>query len=388
MTQPIALYDVARCNKPYEHGLLRATSNVLNSGQVIAGPRLHAFEDEFTQYCGTTYCIGVGNGLDALTLALQAVGVERGDEVIVPAFTFIATWFAVSTLGAVPVPVDVRDDANIDPFLIEAAITPRTKAIVPVHLYGRLAAMKPITALAKAYGIKVVEDAAQSHGAMRGGIRAGAFGDAAAFSFYPTKNLGALGDGGAVTTDNADVAADVRRRRNYGSERKYDHQVIGVNSRLDELQAAYLSVKLRDLDASNQRRRAIAARYRAGLRDAGVDTIIGPDSVGMESVWHLFALTVPWRDRWLAGLAAAGVLAGVHYPTAPFDSGAYKGSHDRRRYPIACKIAATTLSLPMASYLEDIEIDLVLAAVIGIAVRQGPVGERDVVFPAGSAAAD
>jgi dTDP-4-amino-4,6-dideoxygalactose transaminase len=344
--------------------MIEVTGDVLDEGHLIAGPGLEAFETAFAAYCDVPHCVGVGNGLDGLALALLAVGVKPGDEVIVPAFTFIATWFAVSIIGAVPLPVDVGIGGNIDVGRIESAITSRTRAIVPVHLFGRLADMEPLLALASAHRLLVVEDAAQAHGAAQDGRRAGGFGDAAAFSFYPTKNLGAIGDGGAVCTRDPDVATALRKLRNYGSVTKYQHEVIGRNSRLDPLQAAYLGIKLPHLDRANARRRAIARRYLTALASIAPDDVASPLDALEASVWHLFVIRSDRRDALQASLARCGVETMVHYPIAPFDQPCYAGRYDPRMFPIARELSRTVLSLPMADYLSDANVDHVIEALI------------------------
>ena len=368
----VPFYDVRAANAPYRGQFAAVSQDVLDSGHLIAGPRLDAFEKEFAAYCGVNHCVGVGTGLDGLTLALRAVGVMPGDEVIVPAFTFIATWFAVSNVGAVPVPVDVGVEGNIDVGRIEAAITPRTRAIVPVHLFGRVADMSPLMALAAAYNLRVVEDAAQAHGAVQSGRRAGSLGDAAAFSFYPTKNLGALGDGGCVCTDDFEVAMRVRRLRNYGALSKYEHDTIGTNSRLDELQAAFLTVKLGELDQSNARRREVARFYLAALEPArlrGLDLPAGPPE---DSVWHLFVVRAGRRELLRQALAERGVGTMVHYPAAPFEQPCYAGRYDARDYPVAAALGRTVLSLPMADYLSDADVVAVTQAVLASAAEHCP----------------
>lgn len=355
----IAAYDVVRVNACHRHALMAAAAATMDGGELIGGEPLRAFEQAFAAYCGVGHCVGVGNGLDALALALRALGVGAGDEVIVPAFTFVATWFSVSQLGARPVPVDVGDDGTINPHGIAPAITARTRAVVPVHLFGRLADMGAV--LAAAGGIPVVEDAAQAHGASVGGRRAGALGVLAAFSFYPTKNLGALGDGGAVTTDDPALARLVRRLSNYGSDRKYRHEALGQNSRLDTVQAGFLAAKLPDLDAANARRRHVAVRYRAGLE--GTPGLACPATGGEDMVWHQFVVRTAERDRLQADLAQDGIGTTIHYPTAPFDQPCYAGGYDRARYPVASRLAATVLSLPMADYLADDEVAAVIQSV-------------------------
>jgi dTDP-4-amino-4,6-dideoxygalactose transaminase len=369
----VPFYDVRAANAPFQGQMVDLTAEVLAGGHVITGPRLEAFEAAFAQYCGVEHCIGVGNGLDGLSLALRALGVGPGDEVIVPAFTFIATWFAVSLIGALPVPVDVTIDGNIDVDLIEAVITPRTRAIVPVHLFGRLAEMDKLLAIASAHGLRVVEDAAQAHGAMQGRQRAGSFGDAAAFSFYPTKNLGAIGDGGAVVTRDPGVEAAVRRLRNYGGLRKYEHEVIGTNSRLDELQAGYLGLKLPMLDRGNDHRRNVARRYLASLGSAQLQDIALPAYTPEASVWHLFVIRSGRRDALRDALARAGVGALVHYPAAPFEQPCYAGRYDPAAFPIARELSRTVLSLPMGDYLSEADVDYVIDSVTACARRLAPV---------------
>jgi dTDP-4-amino-4,6-dideoxygalactose transaminase len=359
----IAGYDMLRANAPYRAAFIAATESVLDSGQLILGNRLEAFEREFSTYSGTVHCVGTGNGLDALTFALQATGIKPDDEIIVPAFTFIASWLSVVYAGARPVPVDVTGDGLLDPALLAAAITPRTRAIVPVHLFGALADMDAILDIAARFGLQVVEDAAQAHGAERSGKRAGSFGIASAFSFYPTKNLGCLGDGGAVCTNDATVATRVRQLRNYGSDRKYRHEILGQNSRLDELQAAYLSVKLPDLDNVNDRRRRIARRYRDALSAAGSSDIELPRACP-SSVWHQFVVRTTDRTRLQELLAERGVGTTIHYPVAPFDQPCFAGQYDRTQFPVATRLAETVLSLPMGDYLSDDEVDHVIQSIV------------------------
>jgi dTDP-4-amino-4,6-dideoxygalactose transaminase len=325
----------------------------------IQGEELEAFESEFAQYCGTRFCVGVGNGFDALNLILRAYGIGPGDEVIVPAHTFIATWSAVTLAGAVPVPVETYDDGTytIDVKLIEASITPQTRAIIPVHLYGRPADMSPIMSIALKYGLKVLEDAAQAHGARYCGTRAGNLGDAAAFSFYPGKNLGAFGDGGAITTNDADLTAKLRSLRNYGSSVKYVHEVIGLNSRLDSLQAAVLRVKLRYLDEWNARRQSLAACYRESLY--GFPELLAVNSDKFESVYHLFVVRSKNRDILQAELKEVGIETLIHYPEPVHKHGAYK-SMNNLDLPIANRLSSEVLSLPMGPHLSMEDINSVI----------------------------
>ncbi len=340
-----------------------AARRVLGSGWYVLGPEVEAFERAFADHAGTRHCVGVGSGLDALHLALLALGVGPGDEVLVPSNTYIATWLAVSRAGAVPVPVE-PDPAtgNIDPARLEAARTPRTRAVLPVHLYGLPADMDAVTAFAARHGLAVLEDAAQAHGAAVRGRRAGALGTAGAWSFYPTKNLGAVGDGGAVTTDDDALADRLRSLRNYGSRRKYVHDERGLNSRLDELQAAMLRVRLEHLDAWNARRAAIAARYADGLAGTGLRLPWTPE--GLTHAWHVYAVHTPGRDRLAAALAERGVGTLMHYPTPPHLSGAYRDMGlAEGTLPIAERLARETLSLPMGPQLAPEGADHVIAAV-------------------------
>jgi dTDP-4-amino-4,6-dideoxygalactose transaminase len=341
-----------------------AYARVMSRGRFVLGEELECFEQEFAGYCGVRHCIGVGSGLDALSLCLRAFDVGPGDEVIVPAHTFIATWLAVREVGASPVPVDLDERTyNIDPAAARLAISARTRAIVAVHLYGQPAEMSVLRELARASGVVLIEDAAQAHGATYRRRKAGSLADAAAFSFYPTKNLGALGDGGAVTTDDPEIARRVRRLRNYGSERKYVHDVAGVNSRLDELQAAFLRAKLPLLDMWNARRRVIAARYIAGL--AGVPGIRVP-AVGEEAepAWHLFVVRSALRDQLAAHLSAADIHALVHYPVPPHRSGAFAGHPaSRRSLPLTETLSREVLSLPIYPQLPVESVDGVIAEI-------------------------
>ena len=333
------------------------------------GNELEAFESEFAAYCGVNYCIGVGNGLDALHLILRGYGIGQGDEVIVPSNTYIATWLAVSYAGATPVPVEPDPKTyNLDPNRIESALTPRTKAIMPVHLYGQPADMDPIMEIAHKHGLKVFEDAAQSQGARYKGRRSGSLGNSAGFSFYPGKNLGAFSDAGAVTTNDPDLAERVRMLRNYGSKKKYYNEVKGYNSRLDELQAAFLRVKLGKLDEWNGRRNGVAARYLAELRNSA-DLTLPFVPTWAEPVWHLFVVRHPQRDALQQRLAEAGVGTLIHYPVPPHLSGAYAEGKKRARgvFPIAESVADTVLSLPMGPHLTDEQAGLVIEKTRGAA---------------------
>ena len=325
-----------------------AIARVVSSGWFIGGAEVDQFEAEYATYCGANHAVGVANGLDALHLALRAMDVGPGDEVIVPSNTYIATWLAVSQCGATPVPVE--PDArtyNIDPARIEAAITPRTKVILPVHLYGQSADMHPILAIARKHGLRVLEDGAQAHGARYKGQRLGAHGDAVAWSFYPGKNLGAMGDGGAVTTNDVQLADRIRVLRNYGSRVKYVNEVQGYNSRLDPLQAAILRVKLAHLDKWNARRSAIAAQYQQDLVSCGLTLPHVPDWA--EPAWHLYVVLNPQRDALQKSLADVGVGTLIHYPIPPHLQGAYADlGLSKGKFPIAERIHNEVLSLPMS----------------------------------------
>jgi dTDP-4-amino-4,6-dideoxygalactose transaminase len=339
-----------------------ASRRVMESGRYILGDELEAFEREFAAYCGARYCIGVGNGLDALHVILRGLGIGAGDDVIVPAHTFIATWLAVSYAGATPVPVEPDPHTyNVDPRAIEAAITPRTRAIIIVHLYGQPADMDAVNAVAARHGIPVIEDAAQAHGARYKGRRAGSLGLAAGFSFYPGKNLGAFGDGGAVTTDDAALADSVRSLRNYGSLTKYVHDRMGFNTRLDELQAALLRVKLPRVDEWNARRARIANTYLTGLAGDGVEVELPVVPPWAEPVWHLFVVRVRQRDRLQTRLRSEGIETLVHYPIPPHRQGAYSWAD--RSYPVTEDLHRRVLSLPIGPTMTQDQADRVIRAV-------------------------
>lgn len=358
----IAFLDLKATNLELHDALAAAIDRVVSSGWYVLGPEVEAFEAAYAEYCDARYCVGVGNGLDALHLSLLAMGVGAGDEVIVPSNTYIATWLAVSQSGATPVPVE-PDEAthNLDPARVEEAITPRTRAILPVHLYGQPADLDPILEIARRHGLQVLEDGAQAHGARYRGKRIGAHGDAVAWSFYPGKNLGALGDGGAVTTDDPTLAERLRMLRNYGSREKYVNEVQGFNSRLDPIQAAVLGVKLAHLDAFNARRRVLAQRYLEGLADTGLGL---PGSLpGIESVWHLFVVRHARRDELRQRLADAGIGTLVHYPIPPHRQAAYADlGLDAARFPLASRLADEVLSLPMGPHLDLAQTDEVIGA--------------------------
>lgn len=340
-----------------------ALKRVLDSGWYVLGPEVEAFEAEWADYCGATNAVGVANGLDALILALRALNIGPGDEVIVPSNTYIATWLAVSAVGARPVPVE-PDTAthNIDVGRIATALTDRTKAILPVHLYGQPADLDPILELSSAHGVAVVEDAAQAHGARYKGRRIGAHGDIVCWSFYPGKNLGAMGDAGAITTNNSNLADRVRVLRNYGSRVKYVNEVQGMNSRLDPLQAAVLRVKLTHLDAWTDRRRARARQYLAGL--AGTSLILPHVPVWADPAWHLFVVRATARESMQKCLSAAAIDVLIHYPIPPHMQAAYAdlglSSHS---LPLASQLAREVLSLPIGPQLSTDNIQEVLRTI-------------------------
>jgi dTDP-4-amino-4,6-dideoxygalactose transaminase len=342
----------------------RAVGRVLDSGWYILGPEVDAFEAEFAAYCEAKFAVGVANGLAALHLALRALGVTPGDEVIVPSNTYIATWLAVSQCGATPVPVEPDERTfNINPELIEAAITPRTRVILPVHLYGQPADLDPVLAIARKHELYVLEDAAQAHGARYKGKRIGAHGDAVAWSFYPGKNLGAMGDGGAVTTDDPEIADRIRVLRNYGSRVKYVNEVQGCNSRLYPLQAAILRIKLAHLDEWNCRRATIADQYRQGLRECALTLPEVPEWAA--PVWHLYVIRSARRDAVQQTLADAGVGSLIHYPIPPHLQQAYHGSRwEQDAFPVAERLADGVLSLPMGPHLTSEQADVAISALL------------------------
>lgn len=350
----VPFLDLQRIHREIREPLEAAFHRVLDSGWFIMGPEVEAFEAEFAQYCGVSHCIGVGNGLDALHLLLRAYGIGRGDEVLVPSNTFIATWLAVSHCGAIPVAVEPRINTyNIDPEELESVITKRTRAIIPVHLYGQPADMDPINEVARRHGLVVIEDGAQAQGAVYKGRRTCGLGDSAATSFYPGKNLGALGDGGAVLTNDGMIAEKVRRLRNYGSIVKYVHDESGYNSRLDEMQAAFLRVKLGFLDEWNAKRAAVADKYTSLLQDSGLDLPCVPDWAS--SAWHLYVVRSSKRDALGAHLAKCGISTGVHYPKPPHLQACYAG-YSNQHLPLAEALANEVISFPISPFTTEQEL--------------------------------
>jgi dTDP-4-amino-4,6-dideoxygalactose transaminase len=347
----VPFLDVGATYRELKPELDAVTSRVLEAGWYIGGAEVSAFESDFAAYVGAQHCVGLGNGLDALTLGLRALGVQAGDEVIVPSNTYIATWLAVSMVGAVPIPVEPEISTyNLDTAKIEAAISLRTKVILPVHLYGQPADLEPILELAKRYGLLVLEDAAQAQGAAYKGVRVGRHGDAVAWSFYPGKNLGAFGDAGALTTNNPEIAQKVRVLGNYGSQTKYINEVQGVNSRLDPLQAAVLAVKLKYLSAWNLRRTEIAKYYLEHLKNISLGLPFVPSWA--DPAWHLFVVRSQARDQLAKHLAAHGVGTVIHYPIPPHLQVAYNNlGYQKGDFPIAERIHQEVLSLPLGPHL-------------------------------------
>ena len=358
----IPFLDLKSINLAMEADLTAAFSRVLHSGWYVLGKEVDSFEQEFAAYCETDHAIGVSNGLDALHLILRAYDIGPGDEVIVPSNTFIASWLAITYAGARPVPVEPDEDTyNIDPKLIEAAITPRTRAIMAVHLYGQPADMDPIIAIAEKHGLKVIEDAAQAQGALYKGRKVGSLGDAAGFSFYPGKNLGALGDAGAVTTSDPDLADKLRVLVNYGSRVKYQHEVQGYNCRLDEMQAAFLRVKLQHLDRANTRRREVAELYSSGITTLEAKLPVVMD--GTIPVWHLYVICDSDRDVLQRKLAEKGISTLIHYPIPPHLQPAYASmGYVKGDFPIAERIHQEVLSLPISSTTSAEEVAYIIAA--------------------------
>ena len=351
-------------NNASKSNLIAAFHRVLESGWYVLGNEVTQFESEFARYCEIKNCIGVGNCLDALQFILRGYGIGSEDEVIVPSNTYIATWLAVSNVGATPIPVEpIIETYNIDPSRIQDSITSKTKAIIVVHLYGQPCNMDPINEIAKKFGLKVIEDSAQAHGARYKGRMVGGLGDASGFSFYPSKNLGALGDGGAITTDDQELSVKVNLLRNYGSKTKYHNEIKGFNSRLDELQAAFLNEKLKVLDEQNEQRREIASIYLKHL--ANIDEItlpINPDWA--ESVWHQFIIRHQKRDDLINNLRKAGIGTMIHYPIPPHLQLAFKEMGKKKGdYPISEIIHKEVLSLPIIPGMLKAEVETVIDTV-------------------------
>jgi dTDP-4-amino-4,6-dideoxygalactose transaminase len=361
---PVAFLDLARTTAALRKEIDGAIAEVLDAGRYVLGARLEAFETAFASYCGVRYAVGVGSGTDALQLALAACGVGQNDEVITVTNTCVPTAAAISALGAVPVFADVEPRTyTIDPAALEARITPRTRAIVPVHLYGQCADMDGVLAIARRRGIRVIEDCAQAHGARFDGRIAGSMGGAGCYSFYPTKNLGALGDAGMIVTDDAALATAVRAARNYGLTPGGAYETKSANSRLDELQAAIMLATLPRLEARNERRRAIAARYTSAF--AGTAIVCPVEAPRRRHVYHLYVVRVPGRDGFRRRLEERGIGTMIHYPMLVHRTPAYRErARDERHLPVSCRVVDEIVSLPLYPDLTDGEVDAVIAAAL------------------------
>lgn len=357
----ISFLDLKKINLKYEKELIEASNRVIGIGWYILGSEVEQFEQAFAEYCDTKYCIGVSNGLDALKLILKGYGIGPGDEVIVPANTYIASILAISEVGATPILVEPDLlTYNIDAELIEENISKNTKAILVVHLYGRVVEMDSINEIARRYNLKVIEDAAQAHGAVYKGGKVGNLGDAAGFSFYPGKNLGALGDAGAITTNDDRLAEKVRALRNYGSHIKYENMYKGYNNRLDEIQAAFLRVKLKYLDEENEIRQKIAKKYFGNISNPKIVLPIG-SLEERNHVWHLFTVRSENREQLQQYLADNGIQTLIHYPIPVYRQGAYIEWKDQKEnYPVTEQIHNEILSIPNAWYLTEEEQNLII----------------------------
>ena len=362
--QRVPLLDLGPSHGALKEAILKELAALVDSGAFINGPPVAQFEQAFATYCGQSHCVGVASGLDALRLALLAADLEPGSEVLVPANTFVATFEAISQAGLVPVPVDVSEtDYNLDVDAAREAMTNRTSAVLPVHLYGQLADMRRLVEPARDRGLFVLEDACQAHGATREGVRPGEWGDAAAFSFYPGKNLGAMGDAGAVITEDGRLAERVRGLREHGQHKKYEHAFEGYTARLDSMQAAVLAVKLPLLDEWNADRMRIAGIYNEALNGVG-DLVLPPVPPGSRPVWHLYVVRTPARDRLADFVAACGVGTGKHYPEPAHLSAAYaRLGYARGAFPISERLADEVLSLPIFPGMSDGQIDVVVDSV-------------------------
>jgi dTDP-4-amino-4,6-dideoxygalactose transaminase len=351
----IAFLDLKKSYLEIKEELDSAYKRVMESGWYILGEEVSTFESEFANYCGTKFCVGVANGLEALALSLKAWNVGPGDEVIVPSNTNIATWLAISQVGAKPVPVEPDESTyNIDPDKIEPAITENTKVILPVHLYGQPADMDKICKLSKIHGLKTLEDSAQAHGALYKGKKTGGLGNASGFSFFPSKNLGTFGDGGAVTTNDYELANKIRLLRNYGSSKKYVNELVGYDSKLDELMAAFLQVKLRYLDKWNNRRKKIAYWYFKNLPRTFPDWVLPTVPQWSDPCWHVFVIRTANRDAYQSKLTDNGIGTLIHYPIPPHLQSAYEFLHySKGCFPIAEKMAMEMLSIPMGIHLNE-----------------------------------
>jgi dTDP-4-amino-4,6-dideoxygalactose transaminase len=356
----IPFLDLKAPYNDLKNELDEAIKRAVTSGCFIGGPEVETFEEEYAKYCNADHAVGLANGLDALHLALRAMGVGEGDEVIVPSNTYIATWLAVVQCGAKPIPVEPNEKTyNINPLLIEESITPRTKVILPVHLYGQPAELDTIIAIARKYGLRVLEDAAQAHGALYKGKRLGGHGDVVAWSFYPGKNLGAMGDAGAITTNDAEIASKIRVLRNYGSRIKYVNEELGYNSRLDPIQAAILSVKLKYLDKWNALRSVVASHYQASL--AKSELTLPEEPAWCNSAWHLYVVRHKNRNDFQGHLEGLGVNTLIHYPIPPHLQKAFKSMEFKKNdFPVAERIHDEIISLPLFPSLTETQVNQVI----------------------------
>ena len=357
----VKFLDLFKINEKYRSSIDDKIKDVIDSGWYIRGKSNENFENEFSKFCGVKYAVGVSNGLDALSLIIKAYDFGKGDEIIVPSNTYIATILSISNNGCIPILVEPNiENYNIDPDLIEEKITPRTKAILPVHLYGKAVCMEKIWKLSEKNNLKIIEDAAQSHGALYKGRRVGSLGDAAAFSFYPSKNLGCLGDGGAVTTNDKDLYDKLRALANYGSIEKYKNLYKGSNARLDEVQAAILNIKLKGLDSGNEYRRKVANIYLKNIKNPLINL---PDIKNDDScVWHIFPVRTKHRDRFQKYLLDHDIETVIHYPIPPHKQCAFS-EWNHLKYPIAEKIASEIISLPISPVIEENEINKLIEVV-------------------------
>jgi dTDP-4-amino-4,6-dideoxygalactose transaminase len=350
--------NLAKANQPFFEKYQQDFSDTLLRGWFILGSKVKQFENSFAEYCGATYCLGVASGLDALMLSLHACQFQPGDEVLVPSNTYIATILSILQCKMTPVLVEPNIQSyNIDPSKLEASITSRTRALMLVHLYGKSCDMDPILAIAKRHNLRIIEDCAQAHGAMYKGTKVGVFGDYGAFSFYPTKNLGCLGDGGAILVDTKDKAENLRKLRNYGSSKKYYNDLIGFNSRLDEIQAGFLSIKLKHLDEINRHKRMLAKIYMNGLKEDFIKPAVHPDYI---DVYHIFNIRHERRDQLREYFLQHGVKTDIHYPVAPHAQRAMQDIFQGARFPISEEIHRTTLSLPISFFHTEHDIEQVI----------------------------
>lgn len=357
-TTTIEYESLALLNKPFQKEYLETFADVVNSGWYILGEKVKKFENEFAAYTGGKHCVGLASGLDAITLAIAAFNFEKGSEIIVPSNTYIATIISVLQNNMTPVLVEPSIDSyNIDPAKIEACITNKTKAVVVVHLYGKPCNMNPILALCKKHNLKLIEDCAQSHGATYKGKQTGTFGEFGAFSFYPTKNLGALGDAGAIVCSDDTLTTTIRRLRNYGSDKKYYNELVGYNSRLDEIQAAFLSIKLRRLDEINAHKRKLASVYLKNLKQDFIKPVVDGDYL---DVYHIFNIRHPKRDALKEYLLNNGIKTEIHYPLSPNKQAAMKDLYKGQEFPVSEEIHATTLSLPISFFHTEEDVNRVV----------------------------